>query len=91
MELAEKTAALEQRMSWTKQHWTLFFSEMPLRIMSLGCLSAPLAVISKTAENSATFSALDVSDSDKLLGDELPQGLNFTIGKPALSVVGDDA
>jgi hypothetical protein len=90
MELAEKTAALGQRMSWTKKHWVPFFSEMPLRIRSLGSLSDPSAIIPKTAENSASFSALDVSDSDKLLGYELPQGLNFTIGKPALLVVGDD-
>ena len=45
-----------------------FFSEMPLRIPSLGSLQSPYAIITRTAANSASFSAVDVSVTDHGLG-----------------------
>ncbi len=86
MERAETIAALEQRASWTKKHWTPFFSEMPLRILSLGSLRSPCAVIARRAENSAIFSALDGLDAQKRLNDERGQVLIFADEKPALPV-----
>ena len=91
MKRAEKTAALAQRASWTKEHWAPFFSEMPHRITSVGSLRSPFAIIARTADNSATFSALDVSDTPRLLGDEPSQEMNFTIEELPLSVVTDEA
>ena len=70
MKHAEKTAALAQRASWTKEHWAPFFSEMPHRITSVGSLRSPFAIIARTADNSATFFGLDGSDTHKLLGDD---------------------
>jgi hypothetical protein len=60
MESAAKTTTLEKRTSWAKEHWGLFFSEMPLRKTSLGSYRRPFA-IAGTAKNSAAFSAVDVS------------------------------
>jgi len=31
MKSAEETTTLERRVTWAKEHWILFFSEMPLR------------------------------------------------------------
>jgi hypothetical protein len=31
MRSAEETITLERRVTWVKEHWRLFFSEMPLR------------------------------------------------------------
>ena len=86
MERAETIAALTQRASWTKKHWTPLFSEMPLRILSLGSLRSPFAVIARTAENSAIFSALDGLDAQKRLNDERGEVLIFADEKPALPV-----
>ena len=68
MESAEKTTTLERRTSWATEHWRIFFSEMPLRTPSLGSLQSPYAIITRTAANSATFSAVDVSVTDHGLG-----------------------
>jgi hypothetical protein len=87
MERAEKTAALEQRASWTKKHWTPFFSDMPHRITSLGSLRNPFAIIARPAENSATFSALDTATTNQLPSHEHGQELSFTIRKLSTSAV----
>jgi hypothetical protein len=54
-------------------------------------LRSPFATIARTADNSATFSALDVSDTPRLLGDEPSQEMNFTFEELPLSVVTDEA
>jgi hypothetical protein len=68
MKRAEKAAALEQRISWTKMHWVPFFSDMPFRTMRLGCLRTPFAIIARAAENSARFSELGVSETNTTPG-----------------------
>ncbi len=75
MESAEKTTTLERRTSWATEHWRIFFSEMPLRTPSLGSLQNPHAIITRTAANSASFSAVDVSVTDHGLGNESSQEL----------------
>jgi hypothetical protein len=90
MERAETIAALEQRASWTKKHWTPFFSEMPLRILSLGSLLSPSAVIARPAENSATFSALEASALKKMFDCENIQELRSTNENAALLAVVDE-
>jgi hypothetical protein len=67
---ADKAAALAQRVSWTEAHWAPFFSDMPYRIPSLGSLRNPFGIIARKAENSAIFSATDVSETHHLLTDE---------------------
>ena len=84
MERAETIAALAQRASWTKKHWTPFFSEMPLRMLSSGSLRCPSAVIARTAENSATFSALEASTLKKMFDCENIQELRSTNENAAL-------
>jgi hypothetical protein len=79
MESAEKTALVEQRVSWAKKHWLPFFSEMPLRITSLESLQQPFATIIRAAENSARFSALNESTARKMLGNKSRQKMDFTI------------
>ena len=59
MATAEETTSIEIRTGWANEHWRLFFSEMPLRITSLGSLLNPTAIILRTAENDVTFSAHD--------------------------------
>jgi len=90
MKRAEKAAALAQRASWTKMHWTPFFSEMPHRISSLGSSRNPFAIIARTACNSATFAELDQSLKDSRLGDEPRQELNFSMEKPVPSTAMDE-
>ena len=87
MEPAEKAAALEQRAFWTKKHWTPFFSDMPLRILSPGSLRCPSAVIARPAENSATFSAHEVSTLKKIVDCENIQELRSVNDDAALSAV----
>jgi len=89
MEPAEKITALEQRASWTKKHWTPFFSEMPLRTLSSGSLRCPSAVIARPAENSATFSAHEISNLKKMLDYENIQELRSATENAALSAVVD--
>jgi hypothetical protein len=89
MERAETIAALAQRASWTKKHWTPFFSEMPLRMLSSGSLRCPSAVIARTAENSATFSALEVSTLKKMLDYENIQEMMGENENSAVSAVVD--
>lgn len=67
MATAEETMSIEIRTSWANEHWRLFLSEMPLRTPSLGSSWNPMAIILRTAENSAIFSANDVPDTNKLL------------------------
>ena len=86
---ADKAAALAQRMSWTEKHWTPFFSEMPLRTLSSGLLRYPSAVIARTAENSATFSALEVSTLKKMLDYENIQEMMGENENAAVSAVVD--
>ena len=78
MESAEKTTTLERRTSWATEHWGVFFSEMPLRAPSLGSLQSPYAINTRTAANSALFSAVDVSVTDHSLANESSQ--EFTPG-----------
>ena len=76
MESAEKTTTLERRTSWATEHWRIFFSEMPLRTPSLEeALKSPFAIITRTAANSASYSAVDVSVTDQGLGNESSQEL----------------
>ena len=89
MEPAEKTTVLEQRAFWTKKHWTPFFSDMPLRILSSGSLRCPSAVIARPAENSATFSAHEVSALKKIVDCENIQELRSAKENAALSAVVD--
>ena len=86
---ADKAAALAQRMSWTEKHWTPFFSEMPLRTLSSGSLRYPSAVIVRTAEDSATFSALEVSNLKKMLDYENIQEMMGENENAAVSAVVD--
>jgi hypothetical protein len=89
MEYSEKTAVLAQRVSWTAVHWAPFFSEMPLRMLSLGSVRCPSAVIARPAENSATFSALEVFTLKKMLDYENIQELRSAKENAALSAVVD--
>ena len=89
MEYSEKTAVLAQRASWTAIHWAPFFSEMPLRMLSSGSLRYPSAVIARTAENSATFSALEVSTLKKMLDYENIQEIMGENENAAVSAVVD--
>lgn len=90
MERAETIAALEQRASWTKKHWKPFFSEMPLRILSLGSLRSPFAVIARRAENSATFSAHEVSALKKIVDCENIQEMRSANENAALLALVDE-
>jgi hypothetical protein len=87
MEPAEKATALEQRVSWTNKHWTPFFSDMPLRTLSSGSLRCPSAVIAIPAENSATFSAHEISNLKKMLDYENIQELKSVNDNAALLAV----
>ena len=89
MEPAEKATALEQRIFWTQKHWTPFFSDMPPRILSSGSIRCPSAVIARPAENSATFSALEVFTLKKMLDYENIQELRSAKENAALSAVVD--
>ena len=89
MEPAEKITVLEQRAFWTKKHWTPFFSDMPLRILSPGSLRCPSAVIARPAENSAIFSAHEISNLKKMLDYENIQELRSATENAALSAVVD--
>jgi hypothetical protein len=89
MEPAEKITVLEQRAFWTKKHWTPFFSEMPLRILSSGSLRCPSAVIARPAENSATFSPHEISNLKKMLDYENIQELRSAKENAVLSAVVD--
>jgi len=87
MEYSEKTAVLAQRASWTAIHWAPFFSEMPLRMLSLGSVRCPSAVIARPAENSATFSAHEVSTLKKIVDCENIQELKSVNDDTALLAV----
>ena len=87
MEPAEKATALEQRIFWTQKHWTPFFSDMPPRILSSGSIRCPSAVIARPAENSATFSAHEVSALKKIVDCENIQELKSVNGDAALLAV----
>jgi hypothetical protein len=87
MEPAEKATALEQRAFWTKKHWTPFFSDMPPRILSSGSIRCPSAVIARPAENSATFSAHEVSALKKIVDCENIQELKSVNDDAALLAV----
>ena len=87
MEPAEKATALEQRIFWTQKHWTPFFSDMPPRILSSGSIRCPSAVIARTADNSATFSALEVSTLKKMFDCENIQELKSVNDDTALLAV----
>jgi len=87
MEPAEKITVLEQRAFWTKKHWTPFFSDMPLRILSSGSLRCPSAVIARPAENSATFSAHEVSALKKIVDCENIQELKSVNDDTALLAI----
>jgi len=89
MEYSEKTAVLAQRASWTAIHWAPFFSEMPLRMLSLGSVRCPSAVIARPAENSATFSAHEVSALKKIVDCENIQELKSVNDDAALLAVVD--
>ena len=42
MKSAEETTTLERRVAWAKEHWIIFFSEMPLRETNLQSLTQEL-------------------------------------------------
>jgi hypothetical protein len=79
MESAEKTTTLETRASWAKEHWGLFFSDLPLRIPNLECSRGSLAIIPGTAANSPTFAALYLFAANKLLADTCSQDQSITV------------
>ena len=89
METAEKATALEQRIFWTQKHWTPFFSDMPPRILSSGSIRCPSAVIARPAENSATFSAHEVSALKKIVDCENIQEMMGENENAAVSAVVD--
>jgi hypothetical protein len=62
---------------------------MPLRTLSSGSLRYPSAVIARTAENSATFSALEVSTLKKMLDYENIQEMMGENENAAVSAVVD--
>jgi hypothetical protein len=87
MEPAEKATALEHRIFWTQKHWTPFFSDMPPRILSSGSIRCPSAVIARPAENSATFSAHEVSALKKIVDCENIQELKSVNDDTALLAI----
>ena len=42
MRSAEETITLERRITWVKEHWRFFFSEMPLREKNFQSVTQPL-------------------------------------------------
>jgi hypothetical protein len=42
MKSAEETTTLKKRVTWAKEHWRLFFSEMPLREKNLQSVTQTL-------------------------------------------------
>jgi hypothetical protein len=49
MRSAEETTTLERRVTWAKEHWRLFFSEMPLRKTNLQLVTRTLQTKVKTS------------------------------------------
>ncbi|MEY3592710.1 MAG: hypothetical protein RLZZ38_1700 [Bacteroidota bacterium] len=49
MRSAEETTTLERRVTWAKEHWRLFFSEMPLRKTNLQLVTLTLKTKVKTS------------------------------------------
>ena len=49
MRSAEETTTLERRVTWAKEHWSLFFSEMPLRKTNLQLVTRTLKTIVETS------------------------------------------
>ena len=80
MKSAERTTALQKRVLLANKHWGLFFSKLPYRAMGFRSLGdAPLEIIARTAENMAAISAVDLSITNNLLGDEPSQELTFAL------------
>ena len=63
MRSAEETTTLERRVTWAKEHWRLFFSEMPLRKTNLQLATQTLQT---KVENSTKTNGKPVARSPHL-------------------------
>ena len=64
MRSAEETTTLERRLTWVKEHWRLFFSEMPLREKNFQSLTQTLHTKAALHKDHMNFNAYRITNFD---------------------------
>jgi hypothetical protein len=64
MRSAEETITLERRVTWVKEHWRLFFSEMPLREKNFQSVTQTLHTKAALHKDHMNFNAYRITNFD---------------------------